>query len=55
MFKGRRLLIATKHQKEKVIVPLLEMELGVKCFVPEYFDPDVLGTFTGEVERRTTR
>ena len=52
MFKGRRLLIATRHQKEKVIVPLLEMELGVKCFVPENFDTDVLGTFTGEVERK---
>ena len=52
MFKERRLLIATRHQKEKVIVPPLEMELGVKCFVPENFDTDVLGTFTGEVERK---
>lgn len=52
MFKGRKLIIATKHQKENVIVPLLEMELGVKCFVPENFDTDVLGTFTGEVERK---
>lgn len=52
MFKGRKLLIATKHQKEKVIIPLLEKELGVKCFVPENFDTDDFGTFTGEIERK---
>ena len=28
------------------------MELGVKCFVAENFDTDLLGTFTGEVERK---
>ena len=52
MFKGRKLLIATKHQKEKVIAPLLQKELGVECIVPDNFDTDVLGTFTGEVERK---
>lgn len=52
MFEGRNLLIATKHDKEKVITPLLEKNLGVKCFVPDNFDTDVLGTFTGEVDRK---
>ena len=52
MFKGRNLLIATKHEKEKVIAPILEKELGVKCFVTSDFDTDELGTFTGEVERK---
>lgn len=52
MFTGRKILIATKHQKEKVIVPLIERELGLKCYVAENFDTDVLGTFTGEVERK---
>jgi hypothetical protein len=52
MFKGRNLLIATKHEKEKVIAPILEKELGVKCFVTLDFDTDELGTFTGEVERK---
>ncbi len=52
MFKGRKLLIATKHQKEKVIAPLLQKGLGVECIVPENFDTDILGTFTGEVERK---
>ncbi len=52
MFKGRNLLIATKHDKEKVIAPILEKELGVKCFVPTNFDTDELGTFTGEIDRK---
>lgn len=51
-FQNRQMLIATKHEKEKVIAPLLEKDLGVKCFVPENFDTDVLGTFTGEIERK---
>jgi len=29
MFKGRNLIIATKHSKEKVIAPIVEKELGV--------------------------
>jgi hypothetical protein len=51
MFRGRTLLIATKHEKEKVIAPILEDQLGVKCMVTENFDTDILGTFTGETER----
>jgi hypothetical protein len=52
MFKERSLVIATKHEKEKVIAPILEKELGVNCFVSSNFDTDELGTFTGEVERK---
>jgi len=51
MFKGRTLLIASKHEKEKVITPILEKVLGVKCIVAKNFDTDELGTFTGEIER----
>jgi hypothetical protein len=51
MFKDRTLLIATKHQKEKVIAPILEKELGVKCVVYPAFDTDFFGTFSGEIER----
>ncbi len=51
MFKGRKLVIATRHQKECVIAPLLEQALGVSCFVPYNLDTDQLGTFSGEVER----
>ena len=52
MFKERSLVIATKHAKEKAIAPILEEELGVLCFVPENFDTDTLGTFTGEINRK---
>lgn len=52
MYKGRRLLIATKHNKEQVIRPVFQESLGVSCFVPEDFDTDVFGTFTGERERK---
>jgi len=51
MFQNRKLLIATKHQKESVIAPILEKELGVICFTDKAFDTDALGTFTGEIER----
>ncbi len=49
--KGRKLVIATMHHKENVIAPLLERALGVKCIVAKNFDSDLLGTFSGEVER----
>ena len=52
LFKGRKLVIATKHKKEAVIAPILEKELGVICIVPKDFDTDELGTFTGEIERK---
>jgi len=32
MFEGRKLIIATKHQKEKVIAPIVEKALGCNCF-----------------------
>lgn len=52
IFKGRKLLVATKHQKEKVIGPLFEKELGTPYFVTDIFDTDTLGTFSGEVSRK---
>lgn len=51
LFEGRKLLIASKHKKEKVIAPLLEKHLGVTCFTNENFDTDTLGTFSGEIKR----
>nr|WP_293896242.1 DUF6671 family protein [Flavobacterium sp.] len=52
MFKNRKLLIATKHNKEKVIAPLFEKGLAVSCFISEEFDTDSLGTFSGEISRK---
>ncbi|WP_291120033.1 DUF6671 family protein [Flavobacterium sp. UBA6135] len=50
-FEGRKLIIATKHQKEKVISPLIEEHLGLEVFVPNDYDTDKFGTFTGEISR----
>lgn len=52
LFQNRKLIIATKHQKEKVIAPIFEKKMGVKCFVDKHFDTDLLGTFSGEIERK---
>lgn len=52
IFSNRKLLVATKHHKEKVIAPLFERELGVSCFVSDEFDTDTLGTFSGEITRK---
>jgi hypothetical protein len=52
LFENRRLVVATMHHKESVIAPLLEKELAVNCFVPDHFDTDILGTFSGEIERK---
>jgi hypothetical protein len=51
LFKGRKIVVATMHQKEKVIIPLLKKEMGLEGIVPQNFDSDVFGTFTGEIER----
>jgi len=51
MFQNRRLFIATNHRKEEVIQPIFESKLKVQCVVPEDFDSDSLGTFSGEIER----
>jgi hypothetical protein len=44
-------VIATKHKKEYVIEPIFSQNLGVKCITLKNFDTDILGTFTGEIER----
>jgi len=51
IFKGRTLLLVTKHGKESVMKEILESELGVNVVVSEDFDTDKFGTFSGEVKR----
>ncbi len=51
LFRGRKLVIGTKHDKEKVIAPVIEKIIGVTCFASQNYDTDSLGTFTGEIER----
>jgi hypothetical protein len=52
-FEGREIRIATMHGKEKVIGPALQEAFKMKYSVAA-FDTDVLGTFSGEVERVLT-
>lgn len=52
MFQKRTIVIGTKHRKEAVIAPLLETEFEIHTIVPENFDSDELGTFSGEIERK---
>jgi len=52
MFTNRTLVVATMHQKERVIAPLLEKELGVHCVVAAGLNTDLLGTFSGEIDRQ---
>jgi len=54
MFSGRTVLLATKHKKEQIIGPVLETALGIRLQVPDHFDTDVFGTFSGEVDRNGT-
>jgi hypothetical protein len=50
-FQHRKVVIATKHGKQRVIAPLLKARLGMHPFMVRGLDTDKLGTFSGEVER----
>ncbi len=54
VFRGRKLVIATKHRKELALAGPLIAGLKVTPFVPEDFDSDQFGTFTGEIRRLGT-
>lgn len=50
--RGRHAVLATMHGKEAVIAPVLESALGLVVWVPEAFDTDRFGTFSGEIARK---
>jgi hypothetical protein len=54
LFTNRVAILATMHQKERVMAPLLE-ELGMKVVVPDNFNTDIYGTFTREIKRPGTQ
>ncbi len=51
-FCNRQFVIASMHGKEKAMVPILEQFPGLRCIVPQDYNTDVFGTFSGEVERK---
>jgi hypothetical protein len=52
---NRKALLVTKHNKEKVIVPLLKEALALDIEVATKIDTDQFGTFSGEIERPDTQ
>lgn len=51
LFKNRKLVIATMHQKDLLMQPLLEKELGVECVLAPTLNTDKFGTFTRDIKR----
>ena len=51
LFANRKIVIATMHEKERVIAPILEQSLGVNTIIPSNFNTDKFGTFTREIKR----
>ena len=46
VFKNRKLLIASMHQKDHVIAPLLEKIYGIRSFINTELNTDLRGTFS---------
>jgi hypothetical protein len=47
----RTLLIASMHRKEDALYPVLKDIEAFRLLIPDEFNTDVFGTFSGEVER----
>lgn len=50
-YDGRRAAIATMHEKERAVAPVLARCLGLRVERAEGIDTDALGTFSGEIPR----
>lgn len=51
LFRDRTGVLATMHQKEQVMAPILEHHLGVRVIVPPSLNTDQFGTFTRDIKR----
>ena len=51
VYRNRRVVLSTKHEKERAVSLPLKAGLGMDVVVPEELDTDALGTFTGEIPR----
>ena len=49
-YQKKRVLLASKHEKERVIRPVFLKTLGCEIYTSD-FDTDQFGTFTGEIPR----
>ncbi|CAN5890278.1 hypothetical protein BH11BAC4_BH11BAC4_08650 [soil metagenome] len=55
LFYNRKALLVTKHNKEKVIFPLLKAALRLDIAIAAKVDTDQFGTFSGDIERPDTQ
>lgn len=53
-YKDRKVALSTMHEKQEAIGKPFKKILGVSIQVPEKMNTDVLGTFSGEIERENT-
>ncbi|MCU0417753.1 MAG: hypothetical protein MUE33_11280 [Cytophagaceae bacterium] len=53
-FANRSALIVSLHKKETVIAPVILSALGVTCTVSTQVNTDTLGTFSGEINRKSS-
>lgn len=53
-YLNQNVLVATKHKKEEAIRPPFEEKLGCNIHVPDDYDTDQFGTFTGEIPRKAS-
>lgn len=51
IYENRRIVLLTKHQKEKAIRGVLEEGTGCELIVENRYDTDKLGTFSREIKR----
>lgn len=54
MYHGVEIILATKHKKEQAIRIPFKKKLQAQISVPDNFDTDQFGTFTGEIPRKDT-
>ena len=55
IYNDRVAILATMHNKEKVISPLFKEHLGINVIVPQDLNTDIFGTFTREIKRPDTQ
>ena len=54
-YSGKKVSLLTKHGKEKIIVPIIERNLGCRIELIQSFDTDELGTFDGTIEQQSQK
>lgn len=54
MYEGIKILLATKHKKEQAIQKPFEDAFQATIVVPNNYDTDQFGTFTGEIPRSSS-